>query len=80
MTVQAMLDIAGRYWTAMADAMIAACVNWAVENNVSLRIPRRGHAGGYAGGCVQGYPSDDLDQEGWRRMVEGNSDTKYCHV
>ena len=83
MTVQAMLDIAGRYWTAMADAMIAACVNWAVENNVLLRIPERPSKGvGERKGGVGLFASvpDDLGQEEWRRLVEGNSDTRWNHV
>lgn len=85
MTVQEMLDIAGRYSTEMANAMVTACIDWAVKHNVWLRIPERpsegrgGHKGRGGVRLVNSAP-DDLEQEEWRRMVEGNSDTRYCHV
>ena len=76
MTVQEMLDIAGRCFTSMADAMIRACVDWSVRNKQPLRIPERGHAPRLA----ERRPPDEPTDEEWRRLVEGNSDTRHQHV
>ena len=76
MTVQEMLDIAGRHFTAMADAMISACVNWAVRNKKPLRIPERDASARRP----EKRPADELDDAEWRRLVEGNSDTRHQHV
>lgn len=76
MTVQAMLDIASRYITPMADAMIAACVEWSVRHNIPLVIPRREENVRRA----EKRPTEDFEFEEWRRMAEGNSDTRWNHV
>ena len=39
MTVQDMLEIACRHETPMSDAMVAACVAWAVETGNRLERP-----------------------------------------
>lgn len=72
MTVQEMLDIASRCFTAMADAMIRAGIDWAARNNQPLKIPERDQQGRRAGK----RPSDELDDEEWRRLVEGNAETR----
>lgn len=76
MTVQEMLDIAGRYYTAMADAMIDACVEWATRTNTPLRESRRSAPSRRA----EKRPDDDMDHHEWRRLMEGNSDTRHQHV
>lgn len=69
MSLQQMLDIAMRYRTAMADAMVVACFQAAHELGVTLRatarpslVPSRGER-----------PTEDVD---WRRMVEGNREVR----
>ena len=75
MTLQEMLRIALRHFTAMADAMVAACVRKAAETGEPLAIPereappRRGRR-----------PSAEPDARGWVLMVERNSDTRRNHV
>lgn len=72
LTVQQMLDIACRHVTAMSDAMVAACVQWACDNGEPLRLPARS-----ARAPARGErPADATD---WERMVRGNSDTRWQH-
>lgn len=73
MTLQELLDIACRYLTSMADAMVAACLQKAVETGERLVLvgcpepaPRR-----------EARPEEDLD---WERMVRCNTDTRTQHV
>ncbi len=74
LTLQQMLDIACRYATAMADAMVAACLGRAVETGERLLMPR-GHP--TPTGRVGTRPAESIE---WERMVRGNSDTRRCHV
>lgn len=76
MTIQAMLDIAGRYHTAIADAMVIACVAWALDHGVTLKIPRGGHS---ARGAER-RPGDGMDFDEWKRLAEGNSDSRWNHT
>lgn len=72
MTISELARIAARYFTAMADAMIRACVSKAVETGESLEVPERGHAGRRP----ERRPDSEPTEDEWRRMVEGNSDTR----
>lgn len=76
MTISELARIAARYFTAMADAMIRACVAKAVETGECLEVPERGHAGHRPEKRPGCEPTDDE----WRRMCEGNSDTRQNHV
>lgn len=72
LTVQQILEIASRHFTAMADAMVAACIAWSLETGTPLDIPeRQGQPTHMAG------PADGVD---WERMVRGNSDSRWQHV
>ena len=73
-SVQQMLDMASRHLTAMADAMVAACLAWSVETGVPLDIP---HPHNEWGRPAHVRPVEDTQ---WDRMVEGNSDTRWCHT
>lgn len=64
--------IASRYATRMADAMIRACVAKAVETGERLEVPERGHAGRRPEKRPDCEPAD----EEWRRLVEGNAETR----
>lgn len=72
MTINELARIAARYLTAMADAMLRACVAKAVETGEPLEVPERGHAGHRPEKRPDAGPTDDE----WRRMVEGNTDTR----
>lgn len=75
LSVQQMLDIAFRHATRMADAMVAACVEWSLRAGVVLADPERPRPDRRA---PRGrLPEEDVD---WRRMVEGNSDSRWTHV
>lgn len=73
MSLQELLDIACRHLTAMADAMVAACVQKALETGESIRVQR---AHGQWGG-IGARPGDGTD---WKALVEGNTDTRATHV
>lgn len=75
MTISELARIASRYFTAMADAMLHACVAKAVETGESLDVPERRHF------RKRGMrPDDNPSDEEWRRMVEGNSDSRWNHL
>ena len=72
LSLQQLARIAAAYFTAMADAMLAACVAKAVETGEALDIPERPRA------RTRGErPGEDVD---WGRMVESNGDTRWQHV
>lgn len=73
MSLQELLDIACRHFTAMADAMVAACLAKACETGERVDL-RRGAARGAPTGL---RPREDVD---WERMVAGNADTRQTHV
>ena len=72
--VQEMFEIACRYATAMADAMVLACLERAHELGVSLKRPAPRPSVATARGT---RPSEDVD---WERMVRANCDTASNHV
>lgn len=73
MSLQELLDIACRHFTAMADAMVAACVTKACETGELIDL-RRSPARGAPIGI---RPREDVD---WERLVVGNADTRETHV
>ena len=73
MTVQEMLEIAVRYVTDMADAMVQACLAWSLATGTPLDIPERD-----APPPIVRHPpvpaahaEEDPD---WERMVRLNAD------
>jgi hypothetical protein len=65
LTLQELLDIARRYATAMADAMIAACVQRAIETGETLTL--------------RDAPPDEGRESEWDRMMRSNTDTRWNH-
>lgn len=76
MTLQRIANIAARYATAMADAMLDACRRKADETGVRLRIRARPLS---PPGRARRRDPYDLTEAEWRRMVERNSDTRWNH-
>ena len=75
LTVQQMADIAARHATAMADAMIAACLAWSLRVGEPLTVPRR------ASMPTPSYEADaTADGTDWERMVRTNTDTRWQHT
>lgn len=72
MTLTELVGIASRYFTAMADAMVAACVAKALETGEYLEIPERGPSKKRGEGPEP--------EPAWKLMVEGNTDTRWMHV
>ena len=71
MTVQQMLGIACRYSTAMADAMVCACLQWSVDTGQALDLCPRAYSV-----CRGDRPTDDPD---WERLVSENTDSRWNH-
>lgn len=72
--VQEILDIAGKCDTAMAVAAIAACVAWSEATGTPLRMPKKVTPQKTKRRCRR-----RRERVNWRRMVEGNSDTRMMH-
>lgn len=79
MTLNEIAAIASRYLTRMADAMIDACVRRADETGERIAVPKE-RLERLAAIRRGSLPEDDPTDEEWRRMVEGNSDTRWSHV
>lgn len=74
LSIQEMLDIASRYRTTMADAMVAACAGWAVLTATPLVFGRHGAPTRRAEKRpVEAEPD-------WELMVRCNSDARAQHV
>lgn len=73
MTIQQLAEIASRHFTAMADAMIAACVARAIATGEPLVVPE------HAARPRPAYVSRADEGVDWERMVRGNSDTRRMH-
>lgn len=69
--VQEMLDIASRYSTPMADAMVCACRDWSMREGTSLTFAR----------IVE--PREPaaihVSEEDWERLSSENADTVQQH-
>jgi len=74
-TVQQMCEIAARHRTAMADAMLAACLAWSARSGVALSVPER------EAPELPARPAD-VTQPGkkWHELVVRNSDTRWLHM
>lgn len=75
MTLQQLANIAARYSTEMAHAMICACVIKHYATGEPLDIPtqaaeqvRRGER-----------PTDEPTDEDWRQLVEGNAAPRFLY-
>lgn len=80
LTAQQLVEIAWPHPTAMADAMLLACLRWSVRNGRPLDLPRdRPRPPRRRGGrrAPEARPGEHVP---WRRMVEGNSDSRIQHV
>ena len=75
-TLQEMLDIAMRYETAMADAMIIACIQCHHETGEPCVIRSRDRL---ARGQPDRRPAEDIPEDELRRLVERNADTRMQH-
>lgn len=73
LSLQKLAEIAARHFTAMADAMVAACVAKALETGEVLRMPERS-----ARPAI--HVERPAEEVNWTRMVEGNSDSRWQHV
>lgn len=76
MSIQQLAAIAARYFTRMADAMIAACLARHLATGEPLDIPERRESQGRRPAYVGSAYDDEPD---WERMVRGNSDTRRMH-
>ena len=76
LTLQQLADIAARYYTRMADAMIAACIRHANEVDYPLVIPEQTEQRKRRKRRKRKKRPAELDaepsHEEWRVMVEGN--------
>ena len=74
--LQHLADIAARYYTRMADAMIAACIRHANEVDFPLVIPEQTEQRKHRKRKKRNKRPAELDAEPshdeWRVMVEGN--------
>lgn len=76
-SVQTMLEIAMRYATSMADAMILACYTKAQEDGFGLTLPgARARLEHWSSAGTVDAPAEDVD---WEQMVMANSDTAHLH-
>ena len=73
LSLQTLADIAARHLTAMAEAMLIACVAKSLETGEVVRIPDRA--------CPpmvhEARPAEGVD---WEAMVTRTSDTRWQHV
>lgn len=72
MTLSELMAVACRHATAMADAMVEACIERAARTGEPLFAPddRRRRTRG-------ARPVEDVD---WRRLCEGNRESRAAHV
>lgn len=75
LSIQRLAEIAARHPTAMADAMVAACIARHLRTGEPLSMPER-KAFPRPAPCL---PVGDSDRVDWVRMVEGNADTREMH-
>lgn len=74
MTLSELMAVACRHATAMADAMVEACIERAARTGEPLFAPDdRRRRGRYRGA----RPEEDVD---WRRLCEGNRESRAAHV
>ena len=78
MTLQELYDAACLHSTAMADAMRSACLTRAYETGEALDVSPTLPVSHVWGKDYTQVIFDELTD--WRRMAEGNSDTRLQHV
>lgn len=75
MTLQQLANIAARYSTEMAHAMICACIVKSYATNEALEIPAQAAAHVRRGK----RPADEPTDEDWRQLVEGNREARFLY-
>ena len=82
-TLQELADIAGRYDTAMADAMIVACIQRHYRTGEPLRMRKRVRDRLAGKAPMRQAPARviyaDLESEEWERIMRENGDTRWNH-
>ena len=79
MTIHELARIACRYQTAMADAMIEACKEKAAETGERIDIPEW-RIKSCRPRLYRRVDDDEMSDEDWRRMCEGNRESRAAHV
>lgn len=74
LTLQELADIAARYATATARAMVRACIVSAYATGEPLRIDRAASRAQRPDGGPRDIDGPDFEE--WRRMCEGNRETR----
>ena len=75
MKLQQLANIAARYSTELAHAMLLACIVKSYATNEALEIPTQ------AAACVRRgeRPADEPTEEDWRWMVESNREARCLY-
>lgn len=75
MTLQQLANIAARYSTEMAHAMLRACIVKSYATHEALEIPAQ-----VAAHVRRGVrPTDEPTDEDWRKLVEGNREARFLY-
>ena len=77
MTVQQIADVAARHATLIADETLRACAVWSYENGIPVSIPKERLINTVMRRVERVIV---IDEDEWKRFVERNSDTRWCHV
>lgn len=75
MTLQQLANIAARYSTEMAHAMLLACIVKSYATGEPLEIPAQAAARVRRGK----RPADEPTDEDWRQLVEGNREARFLY-
>ena len=75
MKLQQLANIAARYTTEMAKAMLCACVVKSYATGEPLDIPAQAAAHVRRGK----RPADEPTDEDWRKLVEGNAAPRFLY-
>ena len=75
MTLQQLANIAARYSTEMAKAMLRACIVKSYATHEALEIPAQAAARVRRGERPTEEPTDD----DWRELVEGNAAPRFLY-
>lgn len=75
MKLQQLANIAARYSTEMAHAMLCACIVKSYATNEALDIPAQAAAHVRRGK----RPADEPTDEDWRWMVESNREARFLY-
>ena len=75
MTLQQLANIAARYSTEMAKAMLCACVVKSYATGEPLEIPAQAAARVRRGE----RPTEEPTEEDWRWMVESNREARFLY-